>query len=110
LFADVVFDLPLDHAYTYGIPDQLLNNIAVGSRVLAPFGKGDRPTPGFCVRLTDLCPSHSFKTLIRVLDDRVLLTPELMRLTRWMADYYLCGWGQVLNAVLPAGVKARSGT
>ncbi|HEV2947497.1 MAG TPA: DEAD/DEAH box helicase, partial [Gemmataceae bacterium] len=88
----------------------MLNNIAVGSRVLAPFGKGDRPTPGFCVRLTDHCPSYSFKSLIRVLDDRVLLTPELMRLTRWMADYYLCGWGQVLNAVLPAGVKARSGT
>ena len=110
LFADVVFDRPLDHAYTYGIPDNLLNHIAVGSRVLVPFGKGDRPTPGFCVRLTDHCPSHAFKTLIRVLDDRVLLTPELMRLTRWIADYYLCGWGQVLNAVLPAGVKARSGT
>jgi len=27
-----------------------------------------------------------------------------------MADYYLCGWGQVLNAVVPAGAKERAGT
>jgi primosomal protein N' (replication factor Y) (superfamily II helicase) len=45
-----------------------------------------------------------------VLDEDSLLTPHLLKLTRWMADYYLCGWGQVLNAVLPAGVKQRAGT
>ena len=33
-----------------------------------------------------------------------------MRLTRWMADYYLCGWGQVLNAVVPAGARDKAGT
>jgi primosomal protein N' (replication factor Y) len=110
LFADVVFDRPLDHAYTYGVLDQLLGAVAVGGRVLAPFGKGDRPTAGFCVGLTDKSPSVPVKSLIRALDDRALVTPELMRLTRWMADYYLCGWGQVLNAVIPAGVKERAGT
>ena len=45
-----------------------------------------------------------------VLDDEALLTPDLLRLTRWMADYYLCGWGQVLNAVVPAGAKEQAGT
>jgi primosomal protein N' (replication factor Y) len=110
LFAEVVFDRPLDQAYTYGVPDSLLGSISVGGRVLAPFGKGNRPTPGFCVGLTDQRPNQTVKRLIRVLDDRALVTPELMRLTRWMADYYLCGWGQVLNAVIPAGVKERSGT
>ena len=34
----------------------------------------------------------------------------LLKLTRWMADYYLCGWGQVLNIVLPAGAKKQAGT
>jgi primosomal protein N' (replication factor Y) len=110
LYAEVVFDRPLDQAYTYGVPDSLLGSISVGGRVLAPFGKGDRPIPGFCVGLTDRSPTQTVKRLIRVLDDRSLVTPELMRLTRWMADYYLCGWGQVLNAVIPAGVKERSGT
>src|SRR5262249_39336989 len=53
---------------------------------------------------------RAVKEILRVLDDEALLTPNLMRLTRWMADYYLCAWGQVLNAVIPAGAKQRAGT
>src|SRR5262249_10868791 len=55
-------------------------------------------------------PERPVKELRRVLDDEALLTPDLLRLTRWMADYYLCGWGQVLNAVVPAGAKEQAGT
>jgi primosomal protein N' (replication factor Y) len=110
LFADVVFDRPLDHAYSYAVPDGLRAQVAVGKRVRAPFGKGDKPTAGFCVRLSETAPSRTVKELYGVLDDEPILTPNLLRLTRWMADYYLCGWGQVLNAVVPAGAKERSGT
>src|SRR5436190_770597 len=39
LFAEVVFNRPLDHAYTYAVPDQLRGYLAVGKRVLASFGK-----------------------------------------------------------------------
>jgi primosomal protein N' (replication factor Y) len=110
LFADVVFDRPLDHAYTYAVPEALREAVAVGKRVQVPFGKGDRTTVGFCVRVTDAPPPREVKELRRVLDEQALLDDNLMRLTRWMADYYLCGWGQVLNAVIPAGAKARAGT
>src|SRR6266446_6446622 len=110
LFAEVVFDRPLDHAYTYAVPDSLRDVIAVGKRVQAPFGKGDKATVGYCVGLTEAAPERSVKELRRVLDDEALLTPNLLRLTRWMADYYLCGWGQVLNAVVPAGAKEQAGT
>ncbi len=111
LFADVVFDRPLEHAYTYAVPAELIDAVSVGKRVLAPFGKGDRATVGYCVRLTEVAPERQvIKDLKRVLDEEALLTPDLMRLTRWMADYYLCGWGQVLNAVVPAGAKDRAGT
>ena len=34
----------------------------------------------------------------------------MLRLTQWMADYYLCPWGQVLEAVVPAGVRGMAGT
>ena len=34
----------------------------------------------------------------------------MLRLTEWMADYYLCSWGQVLEAVVPAGVRVQAGT
>src|SRR5437870_3951821 len=101
LFADVVFDRPLDHAYTYAVPDALRERVAVGKRVQAPFGKGDKAIIGYCVRLSETPPERTVKELKGVLDDEALLTPDLLRLTRWMADYYLCGWGQVLNAVIP---------
>jgi primosomal protein N' (replication factor Y) len=109
-FAEIVFDRPLDHAYTYAVPLPLRDRLVVGKRVLAPFGKGDRHTVGYCVGLTPQAPGRSVKNLLDVLDEESLLTPHLLKLTRWMADYYLCGWGQVLNAVLPAGVKQRAGT
>ena len=110
LFAEIVFDRPLDDAYTYGVPEELHASIAVGKRVEAPFGRGDRLTAGFCVGVSHTPPHRAVKHIVRVLDDEPLLTDNLMRLTRWMADYYLCGWGQVLNAVIPAGAKQQAGT
>ena len=110
LFADIVFDRPLDHAYSYAIPLALQERIAVGKRVTAPFGRGDKPTEGYCVRISGDQPVPPVKSVMQVVDDHVLLTEPLLRLTRWMADYYLCGWGQVLQAVLPVGVRERAGT
>src|SRR5438034_1034075 len=109
-FAEIVFDRPLDHAYTYAIPSALRSNMAVGKRVLAPFGRGDKPTVGFCVGLTEAKPDRKVKAITQVIDEDALLTEHLLKLTRWMADYYLCGWGQVLNVVVPTGVKKQAGT
>src|SRR5947209_986966 len=109
LFAEIVFDRPLDTAYSYAVPESLREAIAVGKRVEAPFGRGDTATVGYCVGLRTRGPDRAVKPLFRVLDEEVLLTDDLLRLTRWMADYYLCGWGQVLQAILPAGVRDRKG-
>jgi primosomal protein N' (replication factor Y) len=110
LFAEVVFDRPLDQAYSYAVPAALVDAVAVGKRVQAPFGKADKSMVGYCVGLGRTPPGRPVKELRGVLDDEALLTPDLLRLTRWIADYYLCGWGQVLNAVVPAGAKQRAGT
>ncbi|HVS35727.1 MAG TPA: primosomal protein N' [Gemmataceae bacterium] len=110
LFADVVFDRPLDHAFTYAVGPDLKDVVGVGKRVRAPFGRGDRTTIGYCVRVSETPPARPVKELAEVVDDEALLDDHLMRLTRWMADYYLCGWGQVLNAVVPSGARKQSGT
>lgn len=110
LFAELVFDRPLDHVYTYATPQSLAGQVAVGKRIMAPFGRGDKATVGFCVGLNETPPDRAVKQLYHVLDDEPLLSPELLRLTRWMADYYMCGWGQVLNGVVPAGAKQNAGT
>ena len=112
LFADIVFDRPFDHSFTYSVPAELAGRIGVGKRVEVPFGRGGKATPGFCVRVTTQRPNSTFeiKDVARVLDDDALVDDHVMKLTRWMADYYLCGWGQVLHAVVPAGVRENAGT
>jgi primosomal protein N' (replication factor Y) (superfamily II helicase) len=110
LFAEVVFDRPLDHPFTYSVPEELRTAVAVGKRVQAPFGKGDRATTGYCVHLGTTVPERTVKPLLRVLDAEPLLDENLLRLTRWMADYYLCSWGQVLSIVVPYGARAQAGT
>lgn len=108
-FAEIVFDRPLDHTYSYLVPTRLIPQIGVGKRVLAPFGRGDTGTVGYCVRVHNDPPRREVKSVSQVLDEESLLTDSLLKLTRWMADYYLCGWGQVLQAVLPAGVRDQAG-
>src|SRR5262245_5554008 len=74
LYADIVFDRPLDHAFTYAVPQSLVEKIGVGKRVEAPLGRGGKGTSGFCVRVTDTPPSANFevKTIANVLDDDAL--------------------------------------
>jgi primosomal protein N' (replication factor Y) len=50
------------------------------------------------------------KEIGAVIDAEPLLSPAMLRLTIWMAEHYLCPWGQVLNGVLPAGVRGQAGT
>lgn len=109
LFADLVFDRPLDQAYSYAVPDSLRGEVAVGKRIEVPFGRGDHSTIGYCVRLHHEVPARATKEILQVLDSESLVTESLLRLTRWMADYYLCGWGQVLHSVVPAGVREEAG-
>jgi primosomal protein N' (replication factor Y) len=59
LFAEVVFDRPLDHAFSYAVAEHLHAQIAVGKRVRVPFGRGDKTMTGYCVGLTTTHPGRS---------------------------------------------------
>ena len=72
-----------------------------------PFGRGDKATVGYCVRLSRTPPPRAVKRTARCPRRRSAADRRPAALTRWMADYYLCGWGQVLNAVVPAGAREQ---
>ncbi len=110
LVARLVFNRPIDTPFDYLVPDGLRTLIAPGQRVKAPFGKGDRHTVGYCVALATTSEQRRLKTIDSILDRRPLVSESMLRLTRWIADYYLCSWGQVLESVVPAGVKQQAGT
>ena len=113
-FAGVVFNRPVEQVFTYRVPEHLVETLRPGRRVIVPLGRTNAPTIGYCVRLNsdgvlEIDPRR-IKDVIEVLDDPPLIDDEMLSLTRWMADYYLCSWGQALDAAVPAGVKNASGS
>ena len=95
----------------YLVPEALREQVQPGCRVRVPLGRSNRPVIGYCVELADQGgQQRRLKEIREVVDQRSLLSPAMLRLTKWMADYYLCGWGQVLDAVVPAGVRGQAGT
>jgi len=114
--AEVVFNLPIDKPFLYRIPDDIRGQLQAGQRVQVPFGRGNQTQVGYCVGLTRPPATWSpadwarLKMLTSVVDELPLLTPRMLELTRWIGEHYLCGWGQVLETVIPAGVKNQSGT
>ncbi len=105
-FADLVFPIPVNRAFTYIIPEKFRQDVAPGSRALVPFGR--RKTTGFIVDLKSEAGYPDLKEIEEVLDPVPLFTPEVLQLARWIADYYICGWGEVLKAALPAGIHLNS--
>ncbi|MSR58301.1 MAG: primosomal protein N' [Planctomycetaceae bacterium] len=110
LCAQVVFNRPLETPFDYLIPDSMRGALQVGQRVKVPFGRGDHLIVGYCVGVDRPRHSTGLKSVHALVDARPILTPQMLELTRWIAGRYLCSWGQVLDTVVPAGVKNRAGT
>ncbi|MCE9544971.1 MAG: hypothetical protein K8T25_05555 [Planctomycetia bacterium] len=98
---------PLD----YLVPEALREQVQPGCRVRVPLGGRNREVIGYCVDLADQTgPRRPLKEVSEVVDRRSLLSPAMLRLTRWMAEHYMCGWAQVLDAVVPSPVRGQAGT
>ena len=111
-FAGIVFNRPLDQVFTYRIPPQLVPILKPGARVKVSLGRSNQSVIGYCVGVSDQSDGNTrrLKDVLEVLDDPPLIDARMLELTRWMAAYYVCAWGQALEAVVPSGVRKASGT
>ncbi len=107
VFAEVVLNLPLKGSFTYAVPPEFQPIVQPGFRVFVPFGK--RKLTGYVVALSDSRDAtFKIKDIEDVLDTGPVLSPEIMSLTRWIADYYRSSWGEAVKAALPAGLEDES--
>jgi primosomal protein N' (replication factor Y) len=108
-FAEVALRKPLRREFTYAIPDELRASVQLGVRVAVPFGS--RREVGVVVGISERCELEAGKVrrLAAVLDDEPVVDASLLELTRWIAGYYACSWGEALGAVLPASLKREQG-
>jgi len=102
-FCDVALPVPLDMAFTYRIPADATP--VVGGRVLVPFRQ--KRMSGIVVEVHDREPSVTTKNIISVLDPASVLDEQLLRLGRWIADYYLAPIGEVFRTMLPLSAEFK---
>jgi primosomal protein N' (replication factor Y) len=105
-FCDVALPVPLDMAFTYRVPADATP--VVGARVLVPF-RQQRMT-GVVVELHDRKPAITIKSVLSVLDVAPVFDDPLLRLGRWIADYYLAPLGEVFRTMLPLNAEFKRGT
>jgi primosomal protein N' (replication factor Y) len=102
-FCDVALPVPLDMVFTYQVSAEAAP--VVGGRVLVPFRL--RRMTGIVVELHDRKPSVKTKSILRVLDASPVLDQQLLRLGRWIADYYLAPLGEVFRTMLPLNAEFK---
>ncbi|MDT7602373.1 MAG: hypothetical protein QOF61_370 [Acidobacteriota bacterium] len=109
-FAEVAVPLYVRQTFTYRLPAALGEEARVGSRLLVPLGR--QLITAYIVALHYELDSSielneaEIKDAEELLDAKPLLTPDVLEITRWIADYYAAPWGEVLKAALPAGLNA----
>ncbi|UCB52974.1 MAG: primosomal protein N', partial [Candidatus Zixiibacteriota bacterium] len=106
MFAQVALALPLSEPFTYRIPSHLEGKLDLGFRVLVPLR--NKIVTGFVVGLSATSSVSNVKEIKDLLDPYPLFSGELLELTKWVSDYYLCSWGEALRAALPAELMLKS--
>jgi len=110
LFAEVILPLAISKNYTYRVPYEQNSAIAIGKRVVVQFGKSKLYT-AIVKEISTLAPEkYEAKYIIEILDDQPVVTPHQLNFWQWLADYYMCNIGEVMNAALPAALKLASET
>jgi primosomal protein N' (replication factor Y) len=107
-YADVALPVHVDQTFTYRLPFVMRDLAQPGARLVVPFGR--KLLTGYIVDLRSKLKENStlneseIKEAEELIDAVPLIAPDVLELTRWVADYYAAPWGEVLKAALPPGI------
>src|SRR5881394_898397 len=103
MIARVTLELALRKEFDYFIPPELAGQIDVGSRVQVPFGP--RKVLGCVTALAEESAHAKLKPILKVIGAQTLVTPKVLKLARWIGEYYCCAPETALKTVLPDAVR-----
>ncbi|RFM27740.1 replication restart helicase PriA [Deminuibacter soli] len=110
LYAEVIVPLALPKNYTWSIPPHLQAGVQPGIRVEVVLGK-NKKYAGIIKRLfTEKPGAFDPKPILNILDNEPLVHPAQLEFWEWIARYYLCSEGEVMQAAVPANLKLSSET
>ncbi|HKI72804.1 MAG TPA: primosomal protein N', partial [Verrucomicrobiae bacterium] len=103
MIARVTLEIALRKEFDYLIPPELRAQVEVGTRVKVPFGP--RQVMGCVTALVEESPRTNLRAILKVVGAQSLVTPAILKLARWIADYYCCPVETALKSVLPEAVR-----
>ena len=110
LFVDVILPLYIAKTYTYRVPAEWNDQVAVGKRVIVQFGR-NKIYAGIIHQISTEAPlGYEAKYILNVIDQAPILEQGQLALWEWMSAYYMCYLGEVMQAALPAALKMASET
>ena len=101
--ARVTLDVAVRREFDYLVPEELEPSVHEGTRVKVPFGP--REVMGVVTAVLDESPHGNLREIIKTVGGQALVTPPILRLVRWIADYYCCAPEIAMKAVLPDSVR-----
>lgn len=109
LFADVILPFALEKNYTYSIPEEMMSAIIPGTRVEVSFR--NKTYTGIVAKTHENAPQgYTVKPILSLPDHLHVVNKMQLAFWDWMAGYYMCSVGDVMNAALPAPYKLSSET
>lgn len=102
-YIEVAVALPVYHTFTYSAPESFQTFVAVGKRVLVPFGR--RRVTGYIFDQDRQIADKEIKPILDVLDEQPLFPSAMVPFFRWIADYYKYPVGEVVKNALPGGLN-----
>ena len=103
MIARVTLEIALRKEFDYFIPPELADQVDVGSRVQVPFGS--RKVLGCVTGLAEESAHATLKPILKVIGAQTLVTPKILKLARWIGEYYCCAPETALKSVLPEAVR-----
>ena len=95
----------LNRIFDYKVPDDMQNDIKIGSRVLVPFGNTKKLKDGYIVNLKDTT-DYEVKEIAKIQDDG-LLDEKNIEFAKWMATEYFCNVSDCLRLMMPPGTTTK---
>ena len=110
MFAEIIIPLALPKNYTWSIPTDLQEQVMVGMRVEVILGANKRYAGIVKKIIKETNIGFKTKSILGILDDAPIVYPEQIALWEWMAKYYMCTEGEVMQAAIPSHLKISSET
>ena len=109
-FVEAVLPLSLAKTFTYRISEAEFHFIKKGMRVAVPFGKNKIYT-ALVIDIHQNEPSlYEAKEIHQILDEKPIATETQIKHWLWIANYYMCGIGDVYRGAFPSGLLLESET